>query len=143
MTKVQRVTNVPLNTPADTEDRMTKREMAEQIAELQAELDRVNEEQEDSNMRERLAGLGHKAKRVFALTAMAVVAGLVLVALFGGSSASASADTGVCEELAKRTVCAPAMTPKGGALVEIREDGVAVYDNGGKFVAGKFRPGRG
>ena len=140
MTKVQRVTNVPLNTPADTEDRMTKREMAEQIAELQAELDRINEEQEDSN---RLAGLGHKAKRVFALTAMAVVAGLVLVALFGGSSASASADTGVCEELAKRTVCAPAMTPKGGALVEIREDGVAVYDNGGEFVAGKFRPGRG
>ena len=140
MTKVQRVTSVPLNTPADTEDGMTKREMAEQIAELQAELDRVNEEQEDSN---RLAGLGHKAKRVFALTAMAVVAGLVLVALFGGSSASASADTGVCEELAKRTVCAPAMTPKGGALVEIREDGVAVYDNGGEFVAGKFRPGRG
>ena len=140
MTKVQRVTNVPLNTPADTEDRMTKREMAEQIAELQAELDRVNEEQEDSN---RLAGLGHKAKRVFALTAMAVVAGLVLVALFGGSSASASADTGVCEELAKRTVCAPAMTPKGGALVEIREDSVAMYDNGGEFVADKFRPGRG
>ena len=56
MTKVQRVTNVPLNTPADTEDRMTKREMAEQIAELQAELDRVNGEQEDSNRR---AGLGH------------------------------------------------------------------------------------
>ena len=77
------------------------------------------------------------------VTAMAVVAGLLLVALFGGSSASASADTGVCEELAKRTVCAPAMTPKGGALVEIREDGVAVYDNGGEFVAGKFRPGRG
>ena len=140
MTKAQRVTSVPLNTPADTEDRMNKREMAEQIAELQAELDRVNGEQEDSN---RLAGLGRKAKRVFALTAMAVVAGLVLVALFGGSSASASADTGVCEELAKRTVCAPAMTPKGGALVEIREDGVAVYDNGGEFVAGKFRPGRG
>ena len=140
MTKAQRVTSVPLNTPADTEDRMNKREMAEQIAELQAELDRVNGEQEDSNM---LAGLGRKAKRVFALTAMAVVAGLVLVALFGGSSASASADTGVCEELAKRTVCAPAMTPKGGALVEIREDGVAVYDNGGEFVAGKFRPGRG
>lgn len=84
-------------------------------------------------------------RKILGAVGLALVLMMIGAAVFGGEGkvAAVSYDpAGSCATYSGHTYCAPETSPKGGELVEIRSDGVAVYDNGGEYVNGRFRPGR-